>query len=182
MRYSSVADSFSKALIIKWFISGLIIVENNVNVAELSEWYLKQSSSSIIMFRGIPADVNTTRTDGGVYPPMLLVVGTGCRRDPSANVYRHEAFRAFSSWFTFSNVLSPSETLNLFAMSKLDWVSFKYFATGTLRDSTVAGNGADNGKGCAEIATAVVDTNGLAPFRDLHGLLVWLGDTRVFDR
>ena len=43
-------------------------------------------------------------------------------------------------------------------MSKLDWVSFKYFATGTLRDSTVVGDGADNGKGCAEIATAVVDT------------------------
>ena len=108
------------------------------------------------MFRGIPADVSTTSTDGGVYPPMLLVVGTSCRRDPSANAYRHEAFKAFSSWFTFSNVLSPSETLNLFAMSKLDWVSFKYFATGTLRDSTVVGDGADNGKGCAEIATAVV--------------------------
>ena len=113
------------------------------------------------MFRGIPADVSTTSTDGGVYPPMLLIVGTGCRRDPSANVYRHEAFRAFSSWLTFSNVLSPSETLNLFAMSKLDWVSFNYFATGTLRDSTVVGDGADNGKGCAEIATAVVDTAGV---------------------
>ena len=45
-------------------------------------------------------------------------------------------------------------------MSKLDCVSFKYFATGTLRDSTVVGDGADNGKGCAEIATAVVDTAG----------------------
>ena len=113
-----------------------------------------------MMFRGIRADVSTTSTDGGVYPPMLLVVGTGCRHDPSANVYRHEAFKAFSSWFTFSNVLSPSETQNSFAMSKLDWVSFKYFATGTLRDSTVVGDGDDNGKGCAEIATAVVDTAG----------------------
>ena len=46
------------------------------------------------MFRGIPAEVNTTSTDGGVYPPILLVVGTGCRRDPSANVYRHDAFKA----------------------------------------------------------------------------------------
>ena len=45
-------------------------------------------------------------------------------------------------------------------MSKLDCVSFKYFATGTLRDSTVVGEGADNGKGCAVIATAVVDTAG----------------------
>ena len=112
------------------------------------------------MFLGIPADVNTTSTDRGVYPPMLLVVGTGCRRGPSANVYRHEAFRAFSSWLKFSNVLSPNETLNLLAMSKLDCVSFKYFATGTLRDSTVVGDGADDGKGCAEIATAVVDTAG----------------------
>ena len=94
--------------------------------------------------------------------PVLMVadIGTGCRRDPSANLYRHEAFKAFSSWFTFSNVLFPSETLNLFAMSKLDWVSFKYFATGTLRESTVVGDRADNGKGCAEIATAVVDTAG----------------------
>ena len=89
-----MADSFSRALIIRWSMLGLIIVENNVNVAELSEWYLKQSSSSIIMFRGIPAEVNTTSTDGGVYPPILLVVGTGCRRDPSANVYRHDAFKA----------------------------------------------------------------------------------------
>ena len=79
--------------------------------------------------------------------PVLMVAytrrccwGTGCRRDPSANVYRHEAFRAFSSWLTFSNVLSPNETLNLLAMSKLDCVSFKYFATGTLRDSTVVGD------------------------------------------
>ena len=45
-------------------------------------------------------------------------------------------------------------------MSKLDRVSFKYFATGTLRDSTVVGEGADNGKGCTVIATAVVDTAG----------------------
>ena len=45
-------------------------------------------------------------------------------------------------------------------MSKLDCVSFKYFATGTLRDSTVVGEGADNGKGCAVIAIAVVDTAG----------------------
>ena len=44
-----------------------------------------------MMLRGIPADVSTTSTDGGVYLPMLLVVGTGCRRDPSANVYRHDA-------------------------------------------------------------------------------------------
>ena len=87
---------------------------------------------------------------------MLLAVGTGCRRDPSANVYRHDAFKAFSSWFTFSNVLSPNETLNLLAKSKLDCVSFKYFATGTLHDSTVVGEGADNGKGCA----VIVDTAG----------------------
>ena len=45
-------------------------------------------------------------------------------------------------------------------MSKLDCVSLKYFATGTLRDSTVVGDGAHNGKGCAEIARAVVDTAG----------------------
>ena len=89
-----------------------------------------------------------------------MVVGTGCRRDPSANVYRHDAFKAFSSWFTFSNVLSHSDTQNLLAISKLDCVSFKYFATGTLRDSTVVGERAANGKGCAEIATAVVDTAG----------------------
>ena len=89
------------------------------------------------MFLGIPADVSTTSTDGALYPPMLLVVRTGCRRDPSANVYRHDAFKAFSSWFTLSNVLSLSDTLNLFAMSKLDCVSFRYFATGTLRDSVI---------------------------------------------
>ena len=141
-------------------MSGLIIVENNVNVAELSQWYLKQSSSSIIISRGTPAEVNTTSTYGRVYPPILLVVGTGCRRDPSANVYRHDAFKAFSSWFTFSNVLSPSDTQNLLAMSKLDCVSFKYFATGTLRDSMVVGEGAANGTGCAVIAAAVVITAG----------------------
>ena len=45
-------------------------------------------------------------------------------------------------------------------MSKLDCVSFKYFATGTIRDSTVVGERADNGKGCAVIATAAVDTAG----------------------
>ena len=96
------------------------------------------------MFRGIPADVNTTSIDGGVYPPILLVVGTGYRRDPSANVYRHDAFKAFSSWLIFSNVLSPRDTQYLFAMSKLYCVSFKYFATGTLRDSVIvitAGDG-----------------------------------------
>ena len=137
-------------------MSGLVIVENSVNVAELSEWYLKQSSSSIIMFRGIPAEVNTTSTDDGVYPPMLLVVGTGWRRDPSANVYRHDAFKDFSSWFTFSNILSPSDTLNLLAMSKLHCFSFKYSATGTLRDSTVVGERTANCTGCAVIAAAVV--------------------------
>ena len=93
-------------------MSGLIIVENNVNVAELSEWYLKQSSSSMIIFRGTPAEVNSTSIDGGVYPPILLVVGTGCRHDPFANVYRHDTFKAFSSWFTFKNVLSPRDTQN----------------------------------------------------------------------
>ena len=87
---------------------------------------------------------------------MLLVVGTGCRRDPSANVYRHDAFKAFSSWFTFSNVLSPSDTLNLFAMSKLDCVSFRYFATGTLRDSVVDVEEVVSGTACAVIAAAVV--------------------------
>ena len=141
-------------------MSGLIIVENNVNVAELSEWNLKQSSSSIIIFRGTPAEVNTTSTDGGAYPPILLVVGTGCRRDPSANVYRHDAFKAFLSWFTFSNVLSPSDRQNLLAMSKLDCASFKYFATGTLRDSMVVGEGASNDTGCAVIVAAVVITAG----------------------
>ena len=141
-------------------MSGLIIIENNVNVAELSEWYLKQSSSPILIFRGTPAKVNSTSIDGGVYPPILLVVGTGCRRDPSANVYRHEAFKAFLSWFTFSNVLSPSDTQNLKAMSKLACVSFKYFATRTLRDSIVVGEGAANGTGCAVIAAAVVITVG----------------------
>ena len=112
------------------------------------------------MFRGIPADVNTTSIDGGVYPPILLVVGTGCRRDPSANVYRHDAFKAFSSWLTFLNVLSPRDTQNLLAMSRLNCVSFKYFARGTLRDSIVVGEGAANGTGCAVIAAAVVITVG----------------------
>ena len=80
----------------------------------------------MIIFRDIPADVTTTSID--VYPPILLVVGTGCKRDPSASVYKHDAFKAFSSWLTFSNVLSPRDTQYLFAMSKLDCVSFKYFA------------------------------------------------------
>ena len=110
------------------------------------------------MFLGIPADVNTTSTDSGVYPPMLLVVGTGCRRDPSANVYRHDAFKAFSRWFTFSNILSPRDTLNLFAMSKLDCVSFRYFATGTLRDSFIDVEEVVSSTGCAVIAAAVVVT------------------------
>ena len=110
------------------------------------------------MFRGIPADVNTTSTDGGVYPLMSLVVGIGCRCDPSTNVYRHDAFKASSSWFTFSNVLSPRDTLNLFAMSKLDCVSFKYFATGTLRDSVIDVEEVVSGTGYAVIAAAVVIT------------------------
>ena len=45
-------------------------------------------------------------------------------------------------------------------MSKLDCVSFKYFATGTLRDSTVVGERADNGTGCEAIVAAVVVTAG----------------------
>ena len=118
------------------------------------------SSSSIIIFRGTPAEVNTNSTDGGVYPPILLVVGTGCRRDPSANVYRYDAFRAFSSWLAFSNVLSPSDTLKLLAMSKLDCVSIKYFATGTLRDSSVVGGRVANGTGYAVFTAAVVITAG----------------------
>ena len=97
------------------------------------------------MFRGIPADVNTTSTDGGVYPLMSLVVGIGCRSDPSTNVYRHDAFKASSSWF-------------LFAMSKLDCVSFKYFATGTLRDSVIDVEEVVSGTSCAVIAAAVVIT------------------------
>ena len=141
-------------------MSGLIIVENNVNVAELSEWCLKQSSPSMIILRGTPAEVNTTSIDGGVYLPILLVVGTGCRRDLSANVYRHDAFKAFTSWFTFSNALSPRDTQTLLAMSRLDCVSFKYFATGTLRDSIVVGEGAANGTGCAVLAAAVMMTAG----------------------
>ena len=112
------------------------------------------------MFRGIPADVNTTSIDGGVYPPILLVVGTGCRRDPSANVYRHDAFKAFSSWLIFSNVLSPRDTQYLFAMSKLYCVSFKYFATGTLRYSVVDVEDVVSGTGCAVIAAAIVITAG----------------------
>ena len=159
IRYSSVADSFSRALIIEWCMSGLIIVENNVNVAELSEWYLKQSSSSMMILRGIPADVNTTSIDGGVYPLILLVVGTGCRRHPSANVYRHDTFNAFSTWSTFSNVLSPRDTQYLFAISQQDCVSLIYFATGTLRDSIVVGEEAASGTGCAVGATAVVITD-----------------------
>ena len=87
-------------------------------------------------------------------------VGTGCRRDPSTNVYRHDAFKAFSSWLTFLNVLSPRDTQNLLAMSRLDCVSFKYFATGTLRDSIVVGEGAANGTGCPVIAAAVLITVG----------------------
>ena len=40
-------------------------------------------------------------------------------------------------------------------MSKLDCVSFRYFATGTLRDSIVVGEEAANGTSCAVEATAV---------------------------
>ena len=108
------------------------------------------------MLRGIPADVNITNIDVGIYPSMLLVVGTGCRRDPSANVYRHDAFEAFSSWFTFSNALSPRDTKYLFAISTLDCVSFIYFAIGTLRNSMVVNEDATNGTGCAVGAAAVV--------------------------
>ena len=45
-------------------------------------------------------------------------------------------------------------------MSRLDCVSFKYFATGILRDSIVVGEGAANGTGCAVLAAAVVMTAG----------------------
>ena len=45
-------------------------------------------------------------------------------------------------------------------MSKLDSVSFKYFATGSLRDSAVVGERATNSTGCAVVAGAVVITAG----------------------
>ena len=126
----------------------------------VGRWIAPAAGPNNQQHRRIYATISTTSTDGGVYSPILLVVGTGCRRDPSANLYRHDAFKAFSSWFTFSNVLSPSDTQNLLAMSKLDCVSFKYFATGTLRDSIVVGEGAANGTDCAVIAAAVVITAG----------------------
>ena len=117
---------------------------------------MKQSSSSIIILRGLPLGVDTTNIDGGVYPATLLVVGTGNRRDFSANVYKQEAFKAFSCWFTFSKIVSPRETEYLLAISTLDCVSLIYLAIDTLRNSIVVGEDATNGTGCAIGVAAVV--------------------------
>ena len=45
-------------------------------------------------------------------------------------------------------------------MSRLDCVSFKYFATGTLRDSIIDAEEVGSGTDCAVIAAAVVITTG----------------------
>ena len=76
IRNNSVADSFLSAPMIRWCMSCLTIVENNVNVTELLEWYLKQSSSSIIILRGPPLGVPTTNNVDGYTPPSILVVST----------------------------------------------------------------------------------------------------------
>ena len=62
----------------------------------------------------------------------------------------------FSSWFTFSKVVSPRETEYLLAISTLNCVSLKYLAIGTLRNSIVVGEDATYGTGCTIAAAAVV--------------------------